>query len=154
MKTTRSIYITYSQIATFQANLENPFNDWAAEHVLQGFVWRPHSVSFKTLEQDGDMRVVVSIRDTFDKINTNTLRAIRVPFSVKGITEIASISEGFKIEVPNGDFSLYFETGRDTEGMWSLLTFVKEYNSDAEILVCDDQLKPGRRLLMAANPAS
>ena len=154
MKTKQSIWITYSQVAIFQSDLENPFNDWTTVDAMQGFAWRPQSVSFRTLEQDGNMRVAIDLRDTFEKINANALRAIRVPFSVKGITEVASISEGFKFEVPDGDFSLYFETGRDAEGMWSLLTFVKQYNSDAEILVCDGQLKPGKTLLMTANPAT
>jgi hypothetical protein len=144
----------YSQIAIFQADLERPFNDWSRVHVLQGFAWRPQSVSFKALEEDGDLRVAIDIRETFDTINEKTIRAIRVPFTVKGITEIASISDGFKIQVPDGDYSLYFETGRDMNGMWSLLTFVKEYNSEAEILICDEQLKPGEKLLMTANPAS
>jgi hypothetical protein len=153
MKTEQSIYILYSQIAVFQADLENPFNDWSTDHVLQGFAWRPQSVSFKTLEEDGDLRVVIEIKEAFDKTNEKTLRAIRVPFTAKGTTEIASISEGFKVQVPDGDYSLYFETGRDRTGMWSLLTFVNEYHSEAEILICDDQLNPGKKLLMTAKPA-
>ena len=154
MKTKKLVYILYSQIAIFRADLKSPFNDWSNEHVLQGFAWRPQSVSFRTLEQDGDLRVTVEIRETFGEITGNTMRAIRVPFTVKGITEIASISDGFKIQIPDGDYSLYFETGRDMDGMWSLLTFIKEYNPEAEILICDDQLKPGGKLVMTANPAS
>jgi hypothetical protein len=154
MKTERSIYILYSQIAVFQDDLESPFNDWSPAHVLQGFSWRPQSVSFGTLEEDGDLRVTVDIRETLDTINKQAIRAIRVPFTVRGITEIASISDGFKIQVPDGDYSLYFETGKDMDGMWSLLTFVKEYDPEPEILLCDDQLKPGKTLLMTANPAT
>ena len=35
------IEIAYGQIAIFAASLENPFNDWSAEHIAQGFSWRP-----------------------------------------------------------------------------------------------------------------
>ena len=153
MKTERSLYISYSQIAIFQADLERPYNDWSTDHVLQGFAWRPQSVSFGTLEEDGDLRLSIEIKQTFSVIKDGTIRAIRVPFTVKGITEIASISDGFKIQVPDGDYSLYFETGRDMNGMWGLLTFVEEYNSEAAILLCGGQIKPGKKLLMTANPA-
>jgi len=148
----KSIYVSYSQLSIFQADLENPFNDWSADHVLQGFTWRSQSVSFRTLDEVGDLRVTVEIREDFEKINEKTIRAIRVPFNVIGITEIASISDGFQVHIPNGDYSLYFETGQGTNGMWALITFVKEHNPEAKILICDDQLKPGQKLLLAANP--
>ena len=43
------IDVSYSQIAVFNSELENPFNDWTDQHVLQGFSWREESGSFKTL---------------------------------------------------------------------------------------------------------
>ncbi|MBN9391540.1 MAG: hypothetical protein J0I20_26140 [Chloroflexi bacterium] len=50
-------YISYSQLIIFDNELEAPFNDWRPEHVAQGFSWREGSVSFRTLEDNGSMRV-------------------------------------------------------------------------------------------------
>ena len=151
----QSIYVSYSQVAIFRADLENPFNDWSTNHVLQGFAWRPESVSFGTLEQDGDLRIALRVMDHFDKIKDNTVRAIRVPFSVRnGLIEVASISDGFKAQIPSGDYSLYFETGKDEKGMWCVFTFVEMYDPQPEILICDHDLQPGKSLIMKTDPAA
>ncbi len=151
----QSIYVSYSQVAIFRSDLENPFNEWLPDNVLQGFAWRHESVSFGTLEEDGNLRIALRVKDHFDKIKANTIRAIRVPFSVRnGLIEVASISDGFKAEIPLGDYSLYFETGKDEKGMWCVFTFVKEYDPQAEILICDGDLQPGKTLIMQADPAA
>lgn len=122
---------------------------------MQGFAWRPESVSFGTLEEDGNLRIALRVKDHFDKIKDNTIRAIRVPFSVRNeLIEVASISDGFKAEIPLGDYSLYFETGKDEKEMWCVFTFVREYDPQAEILICDDDLQPGETLIMNADPAA
>jgi hypothetical protein len=105
------------------------------------------------LEEAGDLRVAIEIINTYNPIKEGTIRAIRVPFAVKGVTEIASITDGFKIQVPDGNYTLFFLTGKNEEGMWSTLTFAKAYNPEAEILICDGKLLPGKQLLMSANPA-
>jgi hypothetical protein len=154
MKIERTIYITYSQLTIFSAYLENPFNDWTKEHVMQGFAWRSNSVSFKTLDVDGDLRITVLVNENFGRINNNTIRAIRVPFSIESeLIEIASITDSIGVELSPGDYSLYFETGKDRIGMWCILTFVKKYDPFPSILICDDQLHPNENFLMTANPA-
>ena len=148
-----SIFVTYSQIAVFQTNLENPFNDWTDKHVLQGFSWRSNSVSFHTLDEDGEMRVKFQINNSFKKINKDTIRAIRVPFETNsGLLEVASISDGINVEIPSGKYSLYFETGKDNQGMWCIFTLSK-YEPEPLILLCDHELRPQYPLLMETMPA-
>ena len=121
---------------------------------MQGFAWRPGSVSFKTLEEDGDLRVYVRVRDILDVIRKDTIIAIRVPFFAKSdLIEIASITDGFNIQVYSKKLFLYFENGEDENGMWCLLTFVKKYDPQPEILLCDDNLRPGKILIMEVDPA-
>jgi hypothetical protein len=43
-----NLNISYSQLAVFDASLDQPLNDWTPEHADQGFSWRPRSVSFRT----------------------------------------------------------------------------------------------------------
>jgi hypothetical protein len=150
----QTIFVTYSQVAVFQPDLENPFNNWLPSHVLQGFSWRPGSVTFMTLEEDGDLRVKLQVKEHFDALYEDTTRAIRVPFNVvSGQIEVASISEGFCANLPSGEYSLYFETGKDNNGMWCILSFVKDFISQAEILKIDDDLHPGKELIMDTIPA-
>lgn len=150
----KSIYFLYSQLAIFNANLNNPFNDWTENHVFQGFSWRPNSVSFKMLREEGDCKIIVCIKEKYEVIRPETVRAIRVPFHVEeGKVEIASISEGFKISIPSGQYSLFFETRIENDIILCHFTFDNEYHPEAEILVCDVELNPSYPLEMKAYPA-
>ncbi len=73
--------ILYSSITVYNVNLTNPFNDWTENHVIQGFSWRPKSVSFGLPNDPIEARVSI-LSDT--KINPKpiALRAILVPFVI------------------------------------------------------------------------
>lgn len=149
------IYISYSQIAAFLSSVENPFNDWSAQHVTQGFAWRPGSVSFKTLDEEGNMDVYIEVNNAIT-LRKDARRAIRVPFRVSTgeEVEIASITESHSIRLPGGNYSLVYQTGRTETGkMWCIFTFCTDYDVNASILKADDEINPLVPLLMSAQPA-
>ena len=149
------IYVSYSQVSVFHANIESPFNNWLPKHVEQGFAWRAESVGFKTLEENGDLVVYIAVKSTFE-LDNDCVRAIRVPFTVpnSGDIEIASISDGNELQIVPGNYSLFFETGINAEeGMWGRFTFCKEYSQQAEIVKSGKNLKISGDLLMTATPA-
>lgn len=147
------LVITYGTIAVFDPSLSDPFNDWADEHITQGFSWRPESVSFRTLDS-GRSQVKVQRADDI-QLDPNTQRAILVPFSVgsSGLIEVASISEGQQVNIPEGKYGLLFETGYSDDIMWCHFTFVPDENAEARILRADAELTPTYPLLMDAQPA-
>lgn len=152
------IFITYSQIAIFDPELEIPFNDWTQQHSEQGFSWRPGSVSFGTLVDGGEMDVEIYI-GTEKELYSATKRAIVVPFLVldSGVIEVASISDSKIIEIPSGNYALLFETGFDEENdnkPWCKFSFTKKEKVEPKILRADDELKPIYPLLMEAIPAT
>lgn len=155
MSTSFDIFITYSQIAIFDPSLQNPFNNWQPQHFAQGFAWRPGSVSFRTLDEDGLLRVEVQIVNEIN-LRSNTKRAILVPFSVgsSALVEVASISEGKQINVPKGSYALVFETGHGINGTtWCSFSFIPRDSVQVEILQADSDLSPSFPLLMEAHPA-
>src|SRR6266404_659623 len=105
------IDIFYCQIAVFQAGLKNPFNDWTETHVQQGFSWRAESVSFGTLDESGKAAVYITIPKNLI-LKPNTIRAIKVPFTVpqNGLVEIGSVTETQTVEIDSGTYELLFET--------------------------------------------
>jgi hypothetical protein len=106
-----SIAVSYSQIAVFDAEMVNPFNDWTPQHVSQGFAWRPGSVAFRTLEEAEHYNVnVMILKDDIDS-SEEAIHAIWVPFEVPihGVVEIGSISDGVQIELPQGEYNLLYE---------------------------------------------
>jgi len=155
MNESHTLYVSYSQLAVFCEDVPQPFNDWTDAHVLQGFSWRSESVSFKTLNPDGDIDVTVRIADQHE-IRSDTVRAMRVPFSVAdGCTlEIATITEGFNTNIPAGHYALVFETGTTlVDAMWCILTFVSNGPQEPLILRADKDLQPAYPLVMKASPA-
>lgn len=81
--------VVYSHIAVVDSKNLNQLNDWSVQHVAQGFSWRAGSVSFGTLH-NGIIQVEVTLVDEFPPLQQDTLRAIRVSFSVldEGFVEI------------------------------------------------------------------
>jgi hypothetical protein len=147
------IDISYRQLAVFDTRMQNPFNDWSADHVAQGFAWRPGSVSFGTFE-DGALEVEVN-RKPFDP-DSKAERVIAVPFSVpEAELEVASIASSFAIALPAGEYELVFEHGRNEKGMWAVLHFVPvDAPTSARIIRADDELKnPPSPLVMTATSA-
>jgi hypothetical protein len=145
---------SHSQIAVFQGDLENPFNDWEDTHVDQGFSWREGSVSFSTLTDGGTIDVEVVVKKAWS-IDRAADRIIRVPFLVSETgVEVASIISGQTLDIAPGTYSLYFETGMKENAMaWCRCTFVPDKSPAPEILKADKILRPRAELDMHANPA-
>ncbi len=148
--------ISYQQIVVFDSNLKNPFNEWRDEHLAQGFAWRPGSVSFATLHQDGTAHINVRQKNGYSH-RSDAARVIAVPFALQdsGFIEIASIGDSQAIELAMGNYRLIFQHGVDLEGrMWCDFVFIPA-DSDVlpEILRADPELQPPLSFVMKADPA-
>lgn len=79
-----------------------------------------------------------------------------MPFTVgqKGEIEVATIAQSRPLALPAGDYSLTFEHGVDSEGMWCVLHF-RQTSGEIfpEIVRADPDLAPGTSLVMEASPA-
>ena len=150
------LYISYSQICVHIPCLLDPFNLWTETHVSQGFCWREGSVSFRTLDPDGYIKVETVVVPKYN-LRLDTVRGIRVPFAVPrdGKIEVATVTDSFKITAPQGNCDLVFETGLGEERtMWCTLAFINASSRGAVILRCDQDLSPPEPLVMVAGPAS
>ncbi len=147
------IYIYYSQISVFRSEFKNPFNDWQEEHVNQGFSWRPGSVSFKTLDEEGEITLYYSKKTSFE-IDINTIRGIRVPFEItgEGLVEISSITESIPLKFQPGSYNLFYESGIKPSP-WIKFTFILNEQVKADVFKCDKGLNPQEPFLMSANEA-
>ena len=145
--------VSHSQLAVFDGTLDKPFNDWTDRHVLQGFSWRPRSVSFRTLIEWGRMEVevVVGVFGPSDQAG----RVISVPFEcgVESRVEIATITSSRIVELEPGTYQLVYETGQRGERSWSRVTFVRNGSLSPAILLQDVELDPVYPFLMEATPA-
>ena len=152
-----SIEIAYAQLAVFDATLTSPLNDWTNTHVLQGFAWRPGSVSFRTLDDEGSLTVEILSNQVFDQTKSQAQRVIVVPFTVPehGNVEVGSISGGTRLHLQPGECELTFEHGRNLDGrLWARLYFIRSETPVApRILRADSDLSPPEVLLMRASPA-
>lgn len=149
------IYVSYSQITVFTEALEDPFNDWSERHVDQGFSWRENSVSFKTIKEDGNISIILRVKDEFTP-QSRSQRIIRVPFEVpeNGMVEIASITDGQRIQVPSGKYSLYYETYlKRKSNMAACFTFCRRHIDEPKIVKSDSEVKEPDEYLMKAEPA-
>lgn len=165
--------VTYSFIAV--QNIGCTMNDWSDKHVLQGFTWRPESVSFGMLNSCTKAFVEVWMQNEF-LLDSKAERAIQVPFfvtSVEGIVfrDVGDEPNANLIYIPQGKYSLVFETGfreeyRDMPGyqgrlsvllpVWCRFTFTLKGTQElveAEVLRADSNLSPTHPLLMEAAPA-
>jgi|HubBroStandDraft_6_1064221.scaffolds.fasta_scaffold904258_2 hypothetical protein len=148
--------ISYAQFAVFDRHIDRPFNDWTDEHAGQGFSWRPGSVSFRTLDDSGELTVETSTEARFDQASSTATRVVRVPFTVPdhGELEIGSIGDSAYLRLEPGEYELTFEHGRETDGMWAKLYFwLVGRPVEPAVLRADAALDPGQRLLMEAEPA-
>ncbi len=152
-----AVEISYTQVAVFDQQLPNPFNDWTDAHVAQGFAWRPGSVSFGTLETAGHLSVQVFKGKEVDEGSSAAERIIAVPFSVPahGSVEIGSIGGGAVVEIPPGEYELVFEHGHDQdEHMWANLYFMAVCDPvKPRIIRADSEMVPPKDFVMHAEPA-
>lgn len=121
------IYVSYSQVAVFLPELQEPFNPWTDDDVEKGFSWRPGSVSFRTTVEAGEHSIRVC-QDGNDVGAKSIVRSAIVPFEVpeNGLVEVGSISDSRVIAVEPGLYSLTFELlGHDEQATEILLLFTK-----------------------------
>lgn len=155
--TSFSLSFSHSQIAVFDPDLADPFNDWTDAHVSQGFAWRPGSVSFSTLEDGGQISIEVVDSSWLVEASSPAARIILVPFLVPQhrAVEIGSIIHGVRIELTAGHFELAFEHGRrDKLGLWAKFYFRPASPPiEPRIIRADSLLKVPGTLEMTARPA-
>jgi hypothetical protein len=146
--------VSYAQITFFDGTLDNPFNDWAAQHVQQGFAWRDGSASFKTLIESGQTRVEFAQVQIFVP-KSSALRSISVPFVCHegARIEIATITESQPLQLEAGEYQLIYETWFSDGICWCRFSVVRNGNLEPQILICDNDMHPLYPLLMHADPA-
>lgn len=135
------IDVSHSQVAVFNADLENPFNDWSERNFSQGFAWRDVSVSFRTPFDGGRCKVSFYMNDP-PSLSKDAIRAFRVPFLVtNGVIEVASIPTSVQVDVPVGQYSLQAEflafSGREAQ---EVIIRLNSGTSGFSILVADDEI--------------
>lgn len=145
--------ISYSQIAVFAPDLEQPFNEWLPQHTEQGFSWRRDSISFRTVEEAGEHTVHTTLAQTFQPQAQNHIAyAVQVPFEVdsSGQVEIASISDGRVIELAEGSYSLYCEILNEKH---IYLSFIPDKSPEFKVLHPLAGTNPEHPLLIDSQPA-
>jgi hypothetical protein len=155
--TSFSLYVLYSQLCIFWSSLPQPFNNWLQAHVDQGFAWRPGSVSFRTLDEEGAHNVELVVAKQATEVSKDAIRVIEVPFDVPtdGEIEIASISESVPISLAAGGYTLrceFFEKLAD--GVLPVrLVFTLSSSRDFKVIRADEMLIVPSSLVMDATPA-
>ncbi|TLX58760.1 hypothetical protein DN824_09235 [Stutzerimonas nosocomialis] len=110
VKFVEGFYLSYAQFCVFQSSLDQPYNDWSDRSYTQGFAWRVGSVSFRALVEEGYHKVNIFIGEGEPELTSEVVRAIKVPFTVKGGNiEIGSISDTIPLELPDGDYAIRVE---------------------------------------------
>ncbi len=150
--------IFYHQLIVFDETAAPVPNDWRAQHVSQGFTWRPGTVALATLGDLGDLRMEVRVADDLDML-PDAVRAIVVPFAVSlpGRVGLSETVNEVTTRVPPGEYALLCEMGylseeEGEEAEWCRLTFVPNRNVRPKILRADESLSPQYPLLMEADP--
>jgi hypothetical protein len=128
------IVLSYAQLCVFDADLEQPYNDWDEEHTAQGFSWRLGSVSSAVENNIGPVSVDLTVGD-LPPHTVGSSTAIRVPFDVppSGRVEIGSIMSGVEVAIPHGQYALYFIAPGSGDQPY-LLAFVTSGDLHAEVL--------------------
>ncbi len=148
-----SILVSCNQICVYDPDLDEPFNDWSAAHVRQGFSWRPGSVSFaaaENVETDIDIARCVSL-----SLDARSMRAIAVPFTVPahGRVVVGSVGDEREADVGPATYELVFELGWCDGSQWCRLSFVPNPQPSARILKADPEITKTVDLVMDAQPA-
>uniref|UniRef100_UPI004055B495 competence protein ComJ n=1 Tax=Candidatus Electronema sp. TaxID=2698783 RepID=UPI004055B495 len=150
------IYLSYSQLCIFSSSIENPFNYWSERNFSQGFSWRPFSVSFRALTDEGEYKIFVYIEDDIPDISIGCIRSFRVPFEVQSYPiEIGSISDTKIINLPKGKYILQVEFLKITEGMAPEVNIRLNFGeTDFLILKNDDEIVVNGDFDLMAMPAN
>lgn len=152
----KPIEVSFGQLAVFNSDLQDPFNDWTDAHVRQGFAWRPGSVSFAVLSSSGSIDIEVFVNSP-DKFSDTAQRVIAVPLLVNEarLIEISGVSQGQVLEIPAGPYRLTFEHGLTQDGarMWCRLYFVPNEGDQAGAEILRGDLVGASPLLMDAHAA-
>jgi hypothetical protein len=152
-----TLMVLYSQIAVFDRALARPFSMWTQRHVDQGFAWRNGSASFGTIESGGPHLIEVMTVSEDAGLSPEAARVIEVPFEVPatGSVEIASITEGFAVEVPPRLYALRFECFRPRDALQPLIkfSFIEKKEPTFRVLRADEELNLTGDLITSASPA-
>lgn len=158
MLITKTVHVSYSQLAVFDGALSQPFNDWTDQHVAQGFSWRPGSVSFRALVESGLHRIFVRVVQHLGEVEQQALRVIEVPFQVPpgGTVEIGSISDLVVATLPAGRYLLRCEfLPHDEQSVGCVrLTFAARDHGRFAVLRSGDAGVVVGDLLTTAEPAA
>ena len=150
------IYWSYSQICLFLSSLTQPFNNWSERNYSQGFAWRPGSVSFRALVEEGYHQVNFFVNESVSTLPINCKRAFKVPFETPdGKIEVASISDSRLLEVPPGRYILQVEFLHHKEGDIPEINIrLNNGNCDFEIVKADSEIDKDSDLDLMAKPAT
>lgn len=151
--------ISNAQIAVFDPDLENPFNDWNDRHYAQGFSWREGSVSFAI--PDGDIAFVEMLAEKdLSHFSGKPSRVILVPFDLpKDHVVIGSIMDEQTMVLGAGKYQLTFELlnggieDGETYEKFVRLTFAKSDVTLFEIKLADAEMNVDLPLDKNAVPA-
>jgi hypothetical protein len=149
--------VSYSQFAIFDPRVENPFNEWADDHVKQGFSWRKNSACFRTLIEDGEHILEVNYRTALPDLYPSSTRAILVP--VPRLTdqklEIASINDSKILTMPHETSGILVQLAlpSSNERASVMVTLLSGFQVDFAILRTDSEIKKVTALLKHASPA-
>lgn len=152
------IGISHSIIAVFRASLDQPFNAWTTANEKQGFSWRPGSVTFATINDGVVYSVEYNVKAKFDKIKSESIRVIDVPFeaTVDCQVLIGSIFPEITLELTANMYALRIElspSGSPDYDGEARLTFAWDEKAKFDIVVADDQLDLSEGLVTTSKPA-
>lgn len=157
MVTEIKINTSHSQIAVFDPCIDNPFNAWKQAHVNQGFSWRNHSVSFKTLIETGAHTVRIERGEIDEEIYESSKRTIRVPFEVKtGFVEIGGVLGSETVAMPPGLYmleALFFEPINEANASTLLRFVATDDRTEFLVVKADDALDVPQELEIEAQAA-
>jgi len=106
---------------------------------------------FGALVESGQLHVEALINESHE-LDSNSVRAIVVPFFSRGAVEIASITESQTIELEPGEYMLIYEAYNKLNQPSVKFTFIPGECKGASILKRDAALSPEFPLSMDAKP--
>jgi hypothetical protein len=149
------IFVSYYQFGVYDAAMDRPFNDWSAQHVAQGFSWRPESAFFQSPFEDGPHFFQVQLSDDRPLPDKRSQRAIVVPFPriITREVEIGSIGSSHTFAMPAARNSIFAEfIARRKETPLVKLTFYNESRALFRIVRAESSDMATATLLTTAQP--
>ncbi len=149
------LVISYRQFSIFNNGLENPFSNWAKEHIAQGFTFRNDAIGIMTINQNGILHVSCNNNET---IHEESKRIYKFPFNIRGGhgVEISSITDGSIYMIPDGEYCVLIQllniSDDEEKCTISFITSVKKIISP-EVLKADDEITKRKNFLLEAETA-